>query len=479
MSYRGKSVLVAGAGRSGTASARFLLACGARVILTDIRSSDALEASIAPLLEVAAHSGELVLELGEHRNESFAKCDFMVVSPGIPLTLPVFEISRKAGIPIIGEVELAYRHLKGRIIGITGSNGKTTTTALVSELLTGAGLKGHASGNIGTPLVDFVADSSPEDIYAVELSSFQLESIRDFRPFVGSILNLTPDHMDRYSSFEDYIAAKRRVFMNQKRTDFAVLNADDMRMAAMETEMRARPLWFSRQKTIKNGAFVRNGRVIFRNEESEKDLFAVNAVSLRGAHNLENVLASCAMAILAGAPPESLEESVRRFKGVEHRIEFVLELDGVQYFNDSKATNVDAAIKSLEAFPGNILLIAGGRDKAADFTALRSLVRERVKRLVVMGESAGKLRKALSDVAEISEAQFLQEAVSICRRFAKPGDVVLLAPACASFDMFQDYEHRGRVFKEAVRMLQRSELAPGGSEETRGQRVKGRKGERD
>jgi UDP-N-acetylmuramoylalanine--D-glutamate ligase len=453
MSYCGKSVLVAGAGRSGVASARFLLSCGARVILTDIKSREALESDIAPLLDIAAHSGELVLELGGHRNRSFEKCDLVVVSPGIPLTLPAFEISRRSGIPIIAEIELAYRHLKGKIIGITGSNGKTTTTTLVSELLAGAGLKAHAAGNIGAPLIRFVTDSSPDDIYAVELSSFQLEGIREFRPFIGSILNLTPDHMDRYSGFEDYVAAKRRIFMNQATTDFAVLNADDAGTASMRTDVRARPVLFSRLKAVGHGAFVRNGRVIFRDEKGEKDLFAADAVALKGAHNMENVLAACAMALLAGAPPESLEQSIRKFKGVEHRIEWVAELDGVQYFNDSKATNVDATLKSLEAFPGNILLIAGGRDKAGDFSILRSLVRKRVKHLVVLGEAAGKIRSALCDVTDISEARSMEEAVSICKRQAQPGDVVLLAPACASFDMFRDYEHRGRVFKEAVLRL--------------------------
>ncbi len=242
----GKTALVAGAGKSGQASARFLLDCGARVILTDTRSEDALKNEIAALQSLAARSGELVLELGGHRNESFARCDFVVVSPGIPLSLPFFEVSRKAGIPIIAEVELAYRHLKGKIIGITGSNGKTTTTTLVSDLLNGAGLKAHAAGNIGTPLISFARDSSDSDFYSVELSSFQLESIRDFRPFIGSVLNLTPDHMDRYAGFEDYIAAKQRIFMNQGETDFAVLNADDPRTAALAAKMRAKPVQFSR-----------------------------------------------------------------------------------------------------------------------------------------------------------------------------------------------------------------------------------------
>jgi UDP-N-acetylmuramoylalanine--D-glutamate ligase len=452
--YQGKTVLVMGAARSGLAAARFLLACGARVILTDSKSREALEKEITPLLDPAVCHDRLVLELGGHNSESFAKCDFVVVSPGIPLTLPCFDISRKTCIPIMAEVELAYRHLKGKIIGITGSNGKTTTTTLVSELLAGAGLRGFAAGNIGTPLISFAMDSSPADFYAVELSSFQLESIHEFRPFIGSILNLTPDHMDRYAGFEDYVAAKQRIFLNQKSTDFAVLNADDAGTAAIAKQLCARPVFFSRLREVEYGTFVRKDRVIFRDEEREYPLFGVSAVALKGAHNLENVLAACAMALLAGALPESLAETIRNFKGVEHRIEWVCQINGVQYYNDSKATNVDATIKSIEAFPRDILLIIGGRDKAGDFTALRSLVRERVKHIVLIGEAAPKIRKALSGSADMSEASSMEEAVSMCRNIAQCGDTVLLAPACASFDWFDNYEHRGRVFKAAVSKLQ-------------------------
>jgi UDP-N-acetylmuramoylalanine--D-glutamate ligase len=453
MTYQGKRVLVMGAARSGIAAARFLLAHGARVILTDIKKREDLEPAITSLLETASNTGALALELGGHRDESFRSCDLVVVSPGIPLALPIFAWSRKAGIPIIAEVEFAYRHLEGKIIGITGSNGKTTTTTLVAELLKGAGLKGYAAGNIGTPLISLADHTSPDEIYAVELSSFQLEGIREFRPFIASILNLTPDHMDRYAVFSDYIAAKKRILMNQQKTDFAVLNADDPRTSAIASKVHATAVRFSRLRTVRYGAFVRSGRAIFRSPQGEKDLFPVDAVALKGTHNLENVLAAASMAILAGAALESLERSIRNFKGVEHRIEFVSELNGVQYFNDSKATNVDATIKSLESFPGNILLIAGGQDKAGDFTALRSLVRDRVKHLVLIGEATEKIKRALSGLADTIEAQSMQEAVAVCSRMAEPGDVVLLAPACASFDMFRDYEHRGRVFKEAVKEL--------------------------
>jgi len=452
--YREKSVLVAGAARSGTAAARFLLNRGARVILSDSKTREALEPAISDLLESTARSsGELTLELGGNRSESFAAVDLVVVSPGMPLSLPFFEISRRAGIPVIAEIELAYRHLNGKILGITGSNGKTTVTTLTAELLTGAGLKARAAGNIGTPLIEFVDESMPEDIYVVELSSFQLEAIAAFRPFAAALLNLTRDHMDRYDGFEEYAAAKARIFTNQTTGDFAVLNADDPRTAAMAASVNARPLLFCRTGEVSAGAFIRGGRVIFRGGDGEKELFPVDAVRTKGAHNLENVLASSLLALVAGAPPESLEAGIRKFHGVEHRLEYVASIGGVAYFNDSKATNVDAVIKALEAFPGGIHLIAGGRDKDGDFAALRPLVGERVKQLILIGEAAVKIRRALSGAAEIRDAASMPEAVAFGRAAARPGDVVLLAPACASFDMFENYEHRGRVFKEAVRAL--------------------------
>ena len=451
-----KTVLVAGAGLSGIASARFLLGRGARVILSDSKQRDELEPGISALLESATcFSGELTLELGGNRGESFANADLVVVSPGMPLSSPFFEISRKAGVPVIAEIELAYRHLKGKIIGITGSNGKTTTTTLTAELLSGAGLKAYAAGNIGTPLVQFAEESTPDDIYVVELSSFQLEAISEFRPFAAALLNLTPDHMDRYDRFEDYIAAKARIFMNQTVGDFAVLNADDPRTAAMTASVRAGTLLFSRTAEVSAGAFVRNGRVVFRSREGDRELFPVDAIQIRGAHNLENVMAASLLALAAGASPESLEANIRKFRGVEHRLEYIASIGGVDYFNDSKATNVDAVIKALEAFAGGIHLIAGGRDKDGDFAALRPLVEKRVKQLIVIGEAAEKMRIALSGSTEIRNTFSLQEAVAISRAAAAPGDVVLLAPACASFDMFDNYEHRGRVFKETVRAFEK------------------------
>ena len=462
MEYVGKTVLVAGAGLSGIAAARFLLGRGARVVLSDSKKREDLEPGVSGLLEsVARASGKLILELGGNRNESFAAADLVVVSPGMPLSLPFFETSRKAGVPVIAEIELAYRHLKGKVIGVTGSNGKTTTTTLTTELLRGAGLKAHAAGNIGTPLIGFAEESTTDDIYVVELSSFQLEAVSAFRPFAAALLNLTPDHMDRYKGFEEYAAAKARIFMNQTVDDFAVLNADDPRTAALIDSVRARAMLFCRTGEVSSGVFVHNNCVLFRSENGEKKLFPVDAVQIKGAHNIENVLASSLLAIAAGAAPESLEEGIRKFHGVEHRLEYVASIDGVAYYNDSKATNVDAVIKALESFAGGIHLIAGGYDKDGDFTLLRPLIEKRAKQLILIGDAAEKMCLALSGATEICRADSLPEAVSLGQASAKPGDVVLLAPACASFDMFENYEHRGRKFKETVLNLAEEFNYPG------------------
>ena len=321
-------------------------------------------------------------------------------------------------------------------------------------MLAQAGFTTYTAGNIGPPLIGFVAESTPSDIYVTELSSFQLETIDTLRPHVAAILNLTPDHMDRYRGFEDYVAAKRRIFMNQTPSDFAVLNADDPRTFALAGEVASGPVLFSRKTEVPRGTFVRGDRIFERDPSGEREVLSRSDIRLRGEHNVENVLAAAAIALLGGANPESVRAAVAEFPGVEHRLEWVAEIAGVEYFNDSKATNVDAAIKSLEAFPGGIHIILGGRDKAGDFTALRPLVAARVRSAVVIGEAAAKIEAALAGTVPLERAATLPEAVEACRRRSAPGEVVLLAPACASFDMFSDYKHRGRVFKQAVAELQ-------------------------
>jgi UDP-N-acetylmuramoylalanine--D-glutamate ligase len=447
--YQARKILIVGAARSGIATARFLLDRGAIVTLTDSKPESALRGEIEGL-RGGAGSERLKLEFGGHKPESFITNDLVVVSPGVPLSLPMFDESRRHGVKIIAEVELAFRHLKGKILAITGSNGKTTTTTLVAELLKGAGLKGTAAGNIGIPLISLAENSGDDDFYSVELSSFQLEGIEDFRPGVGAILNLTPDHLDRYADYDAYIAAKERIFRNQTPSDIAVLNADDARVASMGAHIRSTPAYFSRKKGLSEGVFAEGSRVVFQTTQARTTLFELGDIRLMGNHNVENVLAACTIAICAGADPSRLRRTIQEFRGVEHRLEFAGVVDGVRYFNDSKATNVDAAVKSLEAFPGRIHLIAGGKDKEGDFTVLRPLVEQRVVEVILIGEAAGKIREALRGTVGIRGAANLPEAVNMCRDAAVPGDVVLLAPACASFDMFEDYQHRGRVFKEAV-----------------------------
>ncbi|MBM3791858.1 MAG: UDP-N-acetylmuramoyl-L-alanine--D-glutamate ligase [Acidobacteria bacterium] len=452
-SYQGVSALVVGAARSGLAACGFLLSKGARVVLTDLQSEEALAPSLEPVRAQWAGSGDLTFELGGHKLDTFLRADLVVVSPGVPAALFEVTEARRRGIPVIAEVELAFRHLRGTVAGITGSNGKTTTTALAAEILRNSGRTAYAAGNIGVPLLSFVAASRPDDIYVTELSSFQLETIDRFRPRIAAVLNLSPDHLDRYAGFEDYVEAKRRIFLNQTADDWAVLNADDARAAALAEGLPPAAAYFSRRTEPALGCFLRRDRLMFRRGSAEVSILEKREIPLKGDHNLENVLAACAISMLAGADTTGVAEAVRDFKGVEHRLEWVGEIDGVQYFNDSKATNVDAALKSLQAFAGNVLLIAGGRDKGGDFTALRPQVRERVRHLVLLGEAAGKIREALQGSAQIALASSVPEAVAHCRRIARPGDVVLLAPACASFDMFRNYEERGRAFKAAVRGL--------------------------
>jgi UDP-N-acetylmuramoylalanine--D-glutamate ligase len=457
--YEGRKTLVVGAARSGVAAARFLLTEGALVTLTDSRERAAIGAAIEPLLSKGAGADRMTLEFGGHREESFGSCELVVVSPGVPLSLPFFAISREKQIPVIAEVELGWRHVDGTVLGVTGSNGKTTVTVLLSALLCGSGLRAHAVGNIGVPLVTFAGQKAPESMHCVELSSFQLEGIVDFRPRAAALLNLTADHLDRYPGFEAYAAAKERIFLNQTAEDIAVLNWNDVRVREVARRVKSVPVFFSRQESVERGCFVRRDEVVYRRGAQETALFKTSDIRLPGAHNLENVLAASALAIEVGARPETLQDSVRAFSGVEHRLEPVLELGGVRYVNDSKATNVDAAVKAIEAFNDPVVLIAGGRDKGGDFRALRDLAAHRVRLLVLIGEAAGKIREALHGVCRIAIATSMADAVRTAAGVAQRGDVVLLAPACASFDMFDNYEHRGRVFKAAVHALEK-ERAP-------------------
>lgn len=448
MNIAGKKLLIVGLARSGAAAAEFAVKHGARVAINDARP----ESELTGAAELRTKGIEIIA--GSHPAGLFEKSDLIVVSPGVPLALPQFEEARQAGVPIISEVEFAAWYLKGRLIGITGSNGKTTTTTLIGELLSGGGLPTQVGGNIGTPLISLVETSRDESYTVAELSSFQLEAIDRLHAFAAVLINITPDHLDRYDSMDDYAAAKARIFCNQTPEDVAVLNADDERVSQMRGLTRARAVFFSRARQLDEGIFLRGTQIIERQGGRERSLIDRSEIQLMGDHNLENVMAALAVGSFCGVPVESMRSTISRFKGVEHRLEYVDEIDGIRFYNDSKATNVDAAIKSLEAFPGGIIAIFGGKDKGGDFAPLAPLVRERCREVILIGAAAGKIRAALENTRPLHHAASMEEAVALGLSLGSPGDVVLLAPACASFDMFTSYEHRGRVFKEAVRKVE-------------------------
>jgi UDP-N-acetylmuramoylalanine--D-glutamate ligase len=452
MELKNKRVLVVGLGRSGVASAFFLQDHGAKVTVSDEKSEAQLQNEIAALLDRGVS-----IETGRHGERTFRDQDLIVVSPGVPSDQPQLQHARTLGIPVIGEVELAFRFLQGKIIAITGSNGKTTTTTLVGEILAEAGKtigkKTLVGGNIGTPVISLAAQSTPETLTVLEISSFQLETIQQFRPWIAAILNITPDHLDRHRTFQAYVDAKARVFENQHAGDFALLNADDPNCLALKDKIKSSLNWFSRKHAVEAGAFVKDDQIIFLQNGKEQAVLSRHDIQLKGAHNLENVLAAVAVAMLAGCTPQQIKKAVSEFRAVEHRLELVATVNGVSFYNDSKATNVDATAKALESFPGNIHIILGGKDKGSDYTTLNALLRERAKSAYLIGAATDKIGSQIQGATSIVRSGTLDRAVRQAFEAAKSGDVVLLAPACASFDQFENYEHRGRVFKELVLAL--------------------------
>lgn len=448
MNLNGKKTLILGAGKSGAAAARFVAARGAIVALHDKKP-------LAEWSEAARNlkSDKIILLDGDLPSILLDQIDLVIVSPGVPTrSIPARYVDRKDG-EVIGEIELASRFLKGRTIGITGSNGKTTTTSLVFELLRNSGIDAQVGGNIGTPLIDLVETSDENGWTVVELSSFQLETIVDFRPNVAIALNVTPNHLDRYDFFVDYAMAKHRLFMNQTPDDAAILNADDATTASWERGLRANVVLFSVQKELDEGLFLRGRELVCRAEGQEKVLTTRDEMTLRGLHNVENVLAALAAGLACGASPDSMRETIKNFKAVEHRLEFVTEIDGIKFYNDSKATSVDAAQKALEALSdtdGKIILILGGRGKNAPYQPLAESIKNKVRKLILIGEDAPNIKNQLQDFAEIEFAGSMPDAVQKSFAAAQNGDAVLLAPACASFDMFRSFEERGKTFKDAV-----------------------------
>jgi UDP-N-acetylmuramoylalanine--D-glutamate ligase len=447
MELKGKKVLVVGLGKSGLAAALFLRRRGAHVTVSDVRSAEALAKDIPALLDEG-----IMVETGGHGLLTFRRQDLIVVSPGVPLNTPELAQVKSFGLPVIGELELAARFLKGRTLAITGSNGKTTTTALLGEILEKAGIPTLVGGNIGVPVVALI-DQSTDDTWSVlEVSSFQLESTERFHPSIAVILNITPDHLDRHGSFENYALAKERIFAAQNENDCVVLNADNARAAQAATRSVARVFFFSVEHSVLQGAWVEDGFLVYRsgsNEPVEK-IMPLSGVPLKGAHNVENVLAAVCASRQAGASAAAIREAIEKFQAVEHRLEFVAKINGVEFYNDSKATNVDATAKAIAAFSSGIHLILGGKDKNSDYGQLAELLRARVRAVYTIGSAAAKIESELRGVVPILSCETLDHAVSAAASAARPGEVVLLAPACSSFDQFENYEQRGRVFKELV-----------------------------
>jgi len=445
----GRPVAVVGLARSGVAAARLLQAAGARVSASDAKP-------LASLSEEARGLSRLGVRLvaDDAAGAGVTGAELVVVSPGVSLEAPQLAAARRAGASIIGEIELAWRALEADTIAITGTNGKTTTTALTGALLGEQHRPVLVAGNIGTPLAAHALTFPPDGIVVCELSSFQLETTDAFQPRVAVVLNVTPDHLDRHHTFEAYVDAKARIFGNQTAADCAVLNADDAPTRALAERTRADVLWFSRKTALAHGVFVRDGWIVAKLNGHVETICPLSEIFLRGQHNVENVLAATACALWTGLAPDAIRRGIARFRGVPHRIEFVRDLHGVHYYNDSKGTNVASTVKALESFSESLVLIAGGVGKGQDFGPLAEAAKGRVRQVVLLGQDAAKIAAALEPTGiPLRSAVSIEAALHAARDAAEPGDVVLLSPACASFDMFDNFEHRGDVFRGLVQGL--------------------------
>jgi UDP-N-acetylmuramoylalanine--D-glutamate ligase len=446
MELAGKKALIVGLGRTGEATAGFLLRRGAKVRISEKKTASELGRAFSAWIERGAK-----VEAGGHVLSSFLKTDVIIPSPGVP-PIPELMAARDRGIPILSEIELAFRYLKGTIVGITGTNGKSTTSTLLYRILKKAGFAAHLAGNIGTPLISFAETSRPGDIYVAEISSFQLEFTDAFRVPLSVFLNISRNHIDWHGSFESYFEAKKKLVTAQKAGDRAILNRDDPLVWNLKDAGEFQTFGFSRKRSVGRGCIVRNGWIVVRGEK-DKRIMPVSEIRLPGLHNLENVMAAALAGHLLGAPAIRMRQAIGSFMGLEHRLEHVLNLRGVEFINDSKATTVEASMKALESSTKPIVLILGGRDKGADFTELRSLVKAKVKKIVLVGEAADKIGQALRGTAPMEKAAVFREVVPLAFASASRGDIVLLSPACTSWDMFRNFEERGRLFKREVRKL--------------------------
>jgi UDP-N-acetylmuramoylalanine--D-glutamate ligase len=452
MDLEGKKILVVGLARTGIAVVRFLAEAGAQVTVTDMRDDEALAESLAEL-----HDLHLNLELGRHVPFSFMMADLIVVSPGVPMDIKPLQMARAQKRRVVSEVELASWFIKAPMVAITGTNGKTTTTTLTGEIFRACGFETFVGGNIGNPLIELASSDQNVERVVVELSSFQLEGIESFHPHIAVLLNLTEDHLDRYHSFQEYIDAKMRIFENQTPDDFAVLNIDDPLVAACAEKIKATIFPFSRSRELEEGISYKDGFITFAHN-GKVLTFGTEGFRLKGVHNLDNIMASLASTLLMRCAGDCAYAAVKEFKGLPHRMEFVREVNGVSYYEDSKGTNVGSVVKSLESFD-NITLIAGGKDKGGSYAPLAPLVSERVKHLLLIGEAKERMNEALGSLTDTHFCDTLEGAVELAHKLTEPGGVVLFSPACSSFDMFKDYLERANCFKGAVNALPAKEEA--------------------
>ncbi|NIM97319.1 MAG: UDP-N-acetylmuramoyl-L-alanine--D-glutamate ligase [candidate division Zixibacteria bacterium] len=443
-----KRISVLGMARSGLACAKLLKETGAEVFVSEIRGKELLSAEISQLKEMG-----IDFETGGHSAKAIIDKDFIVTSPGIPLSIPILTQAQNQGIPIFSEIEVAFWLTDAKIIGITGSNGKTTTVTLVGEILREDKREYRVGGNIGIPLSAIVEEVSPDGFLVLELSSFQLERIEEFKPYISSVLNITPDHLDRHPDLQSYTEAKLRILENQGEDDFAVLNADDQNTLRLASFGKCRKTFFSVKEELESGVFVREGKVVSRWKGEESEIIGIREIGIKGPHNLSNASAACAISSILGVDTGSMNRALRGFRGVEHRLEQVGVISGVNFINDSKATNVESVWYALQSVNPPIILIAGGKDKGGDFSKLRELVQKNVKALILLGQAKEKIKDALGDLVPTFDSGSLGEAVRLSLEQASDKDTVLLSPGCASFDMFRDYQHRGEVFKSTVRGL--------------------------
>jgi UDP-N-acetylmuramoylalanine--D-glutamate ligase len=465
MRLKDKNIVVVGLRRTGFAAARFLHQKGARVLVADI----AEEAQLGDAVRMLRKMG-VALELGPHRITSFQNADLIVVSPGVAHTIEPIEQAKSRGIPLMSEVELASRFIREPIVAVTGTNGKTTTTELLGQMLKNSGISAFVGGNIGNPLIEYVGSGQKKQVVVAEISSFQLDTIDSFRPKVSILLNITADHLDRYPNFEAYADSKIRVFNNQQADDVAVLNGSDPLIRAKTKEIKSQRLFFPTLQADEQGAVLNGKRIILninklkgiepeiRIPNSEfriQNYLDIAKIGLRGRHNFENACAASLAALASGATLEGIQKTLDHFKGLAHRLEPVATINGVQYYNDSKATNVDGVLRALNSFSKPVLLLMGGRDKGGNFSVLQDLIRARAKELIVMGEAAEAIRAALGQLLPTKAATSMQDAVKKAFQDADPEDVVLLSPGCASFDWYKNYAERGDDFRRAVEEIKK------------------------